>query len=915
MTATKESPSTSAIVLRGVRVHNLKGLDLDLPLGELIVLTGLSGSGKSSLAFDTLFAEGQRRYIESFPAYARQFLPKFDRPDADRIDNIPPAIAVGQQGLARSGRTTVAAATGILDHLRLLYAHGAKTQCTQCQAVVRADSPTSLTEELSRLEPGSQVTVAFPIYVDDEADMDELAQSLREEGYVRVEVDGEIHRISQELLPRPPKGQPIRVLLDRLEVGKTSESRMAEALEAAFSRGAGDVHLQTSGQWQSRTDRLWCPVCGIVFPEPSATIFNWANEEARCPQCLGMGDVAEFDFDKSIPDQSKSLRQDALAPLAASSYAAEKQRFLNQAERAGVPLDVSFEKLNPEQQQMLWQGGDGFDGLLGFFQQLDAKRYQPQVRRFLSRFRRYDECPSCGGKRLAAGVLAHKVAGKDFAELLRLTADEALTLLDGFRSDYEAIPAFGRILHRLQYLSTVGLGYVGLDRTVDTLSVGEAQRVALTTALGSGLSRTLFVLDEPTAGLHPSDTEKLIAAIRQLQSRGNTVVVVEHDLEVLRAADQVVELGPEPGDSGGRLVYQGPPAGLEDVEESYTAPFLAPGKRRNRTPRRPKGHLHLEGARRNNLQNLNVRFPMGCLCVVAGVSGAGKSSLVFDTLYPEVARRLGDDSFAAAECDNLWGVERLDEVVSIDAESVGRSSRSNPATYIKVFDEIRKLFADTLEAKTRGLGAGAFSFNVSGGRCDRCEGTGFLTVDMQFLPEVRTVCPDCDGRRYSAAVVEVKYRGLNIDELLRLTVDKAIGFFRGQHKIQEKLTLLRSVGLGYIQLGQPLSTLSGGEAQRLKLASMMATTRRHCLFFFEEPTTGLHAADVQTLLACFDALLEVGHSIIVVEHNIQVLQAADYIIELGPGAGQAGGRIVAEGPPQDIAKLSTECSRLLQSVN
>lgn len=874
------------------------------------------------MAFDTLYAEGQRRYIESFPAYARQFLPKLDRPDVDRIDNIPPAIAVGQSSLAKSRRTTVAAAAGILDYLRLLFTQRAQTKCIRCQIPVTAESPVSLTDKLTALPAETAVMVAFPLAVDDDTDMDDLAQSLREEGYVRAAANGQLHRITQELLPRPTDGQPLRVILDRFRVGQTDPNRMAEALEAAFGRGLGTVHLQINDDWQSFTDRLICPTCGTEYPEPSVALFNWANEEAQCPRCEGTGEVAQFEFAKAVPDPSKTLLQDALAPLSSDSHKGERERFFQQLRELGVPLDVPVEKLDPAHQKLLWEGAEktAFDGLSGFLHRLDRKRYQTKVRHFLNRYRKHERCPECQGKRLAAPVLAHHLADKDFAEVLQLTAEEALVFLQPFKGEKRPhqtpasadSPALGHLWRRLKYLCTAGLGYITLDRSVGTLSVGEAQRVALTTALGSGLSRTLFVLDEPTAGLHPSDTAKLIEAIRDLQRQGNTVVVVDHDLDVLMAGDQVVELGPEPGDAGGHLVYQGTPEGLQHAADSYTAEFLASTVKPARTPRQPKGHLHLEGARQHNLRNLNVRFPLGCLCVVAGVSGAGKSSLVFDTLYPAVLRGLGDMSMTAGEYDKLWGVERLDEAVSIDAESVGRSHRSNPATYLKIFDDIRKLFAETLEAKTRGLTAGAFSFNTAGGRCDRCEGAGYLTVDMQFLPEVRTTCPECDGRRYSQKVLEIKYRGRNIDEVLRLTVDKAIGFFRGETKIQEKLTLLRAVGLGYIKLGQTLATLSGGEAQRLKLASMMTATRRRSLFFFEEPTTGLHAADVRTLIACFDSLVDVGHSVIVVEHNQQVLRAADHIIELGPGAGNQGGQIVAEGTPLEIADRPTPCGLQLR---
>lgn len=782
-----------AIKLVGVRVHNLRGVDVEIPLGRFVVVSGVSGSGKSSLAFDTLYAEGQRRYVESFPAYARQFLPKFDRPALDIAENIPPAIAVGQQGVAKSNAASVAAVAGILEYLKSLFLHTAELFCPKCQKVVTRATPERVTAELAALPAGTSVIIAFPQPLGEDETADQLAARLRAEGFTRAWQDTKAIRLGEDHLD---KNKGLYVGVDRLTIGKSTASRTIEALETAFARGKGQCGLLIDDSWEVRYQSATCATCGTNYP----------------------------------------------------------------------PLTLS---------------------MLGVYPVRDV----------------YPELPYRWGAQAWPDLLGMEVS--DLRGML--TASSAISAI---------IPAAYRgVQSRLEFLTKVGLGYLTLQRPIGTLSTGEARRVALTTALGTGLARTLFVLDEPTAGLHPEDTRRLIEVMKELCADGNTVVVVEHDTEVIGAADLVIDLGPGAGSGGGRVLFSGTPAQLAECAESVTAKYLTPLEATPRAPRPARGSLRLEGACRHNLADLDVSFPLGTLCVVAGVSGAGKSSLVVDTLLPAIHAAHAGSKGEPVNYARLLGADRLDEVVLIDDQIVARSSRSNPATYLQVFDEIRGLFAGTLEAKTRGLGKAAFSFNTPGGRCERCSGTGYLVVDMQFLPEIHMICPDCGGQRYGKNVLEVKYRGLNMAEVLELTARDAFGYFRGQKKIQERLKVMIDVGLDYLRLGQALSTLSGGEAQRLKLASYLGPRKsRRCLFLFEEPTIGLHPADVETLVACFDALLDVGHSIIAIDHDVELLVWADQIVEMGPGAGAAGGKIIAEGPPDEIAKQPTPTGRLLAPI-
>jgi excinuclease ABC subunit A len=935
------------IELRGVEVHNLQSVDLDLPQRKLIVFCGVSGSGKTSLALDTLYAEGQRRYIESFSAYTRQFLQRLEKPDAERIDGIPPAIAVTGKNASRSSRSTVGTATEISDYLRLLYAKIGRVFCQQCGREVRRDTPQSAGETLRALPPGTRYLVAFPWTARGDDDPAQVAATLQEDGFVRVIAAGRLIELTAEPLPSlaPAAGndhgdraapEGLFVVVDRLAAGTASDDRIRESLEIAFAKGGGRCYVFVAeqpvaeprgddsppGALQTIDGRPWrrlgfstqlaCEDCGCEYPLPEPRLYSFNSPLGACPRCEGFGNVIDTDMDLVVPDRKKSIRDGAIAPWNSPAYQHELQELLALAGDYGLPVDAPFEQLDEAQRALVIHGvaERKFGGLDGFFAWLERRKYKMHIRVFLSRWRSYRPCPDCGGSRLRPEALATRVGGRNIAELCSMKVGDALGLLAAMPlSDWER--QVGRtmreqVLARLGYLETVGLGYLSLDRTLRTLSGGEARRVALASALGSSLVNMLYVLDEPSVGLHPRDVNQLLIAIRGLRDRANTVVVVEHEEAIIRAADRIVEFGPGAGERGGRIIFQGTPAEMQQAPESLTGDYLA--GRRGITAaahRRPPNHgwIRLAGARGNNLKNITVEFPLGVLCLVTGVSGSGKSTLVQDTLHGAVSRRLRKDAPKPYDYDDLFGDGQIDDVVMVNQSPIGRSPRSNPVTYLKAFDEIRNVFAETVEAKTRNYSASHFSFNVDGGRCSRCEGEGYLQIDMQFLADVYMKCPQCNGTRYRDEILDIAYRGRNIAEVLEMTVREAFTFFRGRPKVQARLKRLIDVGLDYVRLGQPANTLSGGEAQRLKLALYMSSAKRgRCLFILDEPTTGLHFSDIAQLLDCFDALLAVGHSLIVVEHNLQVMKAADYIIDLGPGAAEAGGEVVAKGTPEMIAR-------------
>jgi excinuclease ABC subunit A len=980
--------SSGHIALRGVRVHNLKSIDLDIPRRQLIVFCGLSGSGKSSLALDTLYAEGQRRYIESFSAYTRQFLQRLEKPDAERIDGIPPAIAVTGKNTSRSSRSTVGTATETNDYLRLLFAKIGHTFCRQCGREVRCESPQSAAETLDALPPGTRYMIAFTCSVPNDGTIEQMMGTLREDGFVRAIIDGRLVNIEEKFVAKPQaateqvaESSPniarredatakladgntrsestisVYVVVDRLAAGGASDSRLRDSLETAFTKGhgrccalvenaAGEVSnssgsigslpggslgtevssplpsplsslpsLLIDGRPWRRIgfgSQLICENCGIEYPTPEPRLYSFNSPLGACPECEGFGNVIASDMELIVPDAGKTLRQGAVAPWNTPAYAHELKELLALARDYDIPTDVPFRELSAQQVGLIVHGVPErkFGGLEGFFAWLERRKYKMHIRVFLSRWRSFRVCPSCGGTRLRPEALAARIGGRNIGEIGAMKVREAAAFFRRLQlSDYER--QVGRMMleqvqARLGYLEAVGLGYLTLDRTLRTLSGGEGRRVALTSALGSSLVGMLYVLDEPSIGLHPRDINQLLGAIRQLRDRGNIVVVVEHEEAIIRAADQVIEIGPGAGERGGKVVFQGTPDELEQSPDSLTGDYLAGrrglgGNGRRREP--SHGWVRLAGARGNNLKNVTVEFPLGMLCMVTGVSGSGKSTLVQDTLYPALCRRLRKDAPKPGPHDDVFGDGQLDDVIMVDQSPIGRSPRSNPVTYLKAFDEIRAVFADTVEAKTRGYDAGHFSFNVDGGRCNTCQGDGYLQIDMQFLADVYMRCSQCNGARYRDEILDVTYRGRNIADVLEMTVREAFTFFRGQPRVQARLKKLIDVGLDYVRLGQPANTLSGGEAQRLKLAGYMSTAKRgRCLFILDEPTTGLHFSDVVQLLDCFDALLAVGHSLLVVEHNLQIMRAADYIIDLGPGAADEGGRVVAKGTPEEVAR-------------
>jgi excinuclease ABC subunit A len=930
------------IELRGVAVNNLRHIDLDLPLRELIVFCGVSGSGKTSMALDTLYAEGQRRYIESFSPYTRQFLEQLDKPQAERIEGIPPAIAVTHKNPSRSNRATVGTTTQVNDYLSVLFARVGEVICYECGRPVTRDTADSATEVIATLPTGARIMIGFDASVPKRDDVDNWIAGLVELGYVRAVVGGAVETINPQLAQRLAVGDRATVVIDRLTTGDQSAGRMRDSLEGAFEAGQGacvvlvEVEASTSAgasgaspSQELRIDgRMWrrmgfstalrCDHCNIDFLEPEPQLFNFNRPLGACPECEGFGNIVETDMDRVVPDPRKTLREGAIAPWNSPSYAHELEELLALADDNGIPVDVPYSELTDEQRRLIIEGVPEreFGGLNGFFRWLERRKYKMHLRVFLSRWRSYSPCPACGGARLRPEALAVRVSGKSFADVCSMKIRDALAWFDGLQlADWQQViarPLVEDVRSRLTYLIEVGVGFLALDRALRTLSAGEAQRVALTATLGSSLVDMLYVLDEPSVGLHPADVEPLAMAIGKLHQRGNTVVVVEHEAEVIRRANRVVEFGPGAGEDGGQIVFTGTPAELTKCKESRTGDWLSGRRQLGSGKRRAtsQGWVKLRGARGNNLQNLMVEFPLGVLCLVTGVSGAGKSTLVDKTLYPALARRLRTDGDATElpqplEYDDVLGTGQLEDAVHIDQSPIGRSPRSNPATYLKAFDPIRAVFAEQPESRARGLTASAFSFNVEGGRCDKCHGDGVLTIDMQFMADVYMRCSECHGRRYRRQVLEVKYRGRDIAEVLDMTAREAFTFFRGQRKVQAKLKHMLDVGLDYVRLGQPATTLSGGESQRLKLAAQLAARRRgRTLFLLDEPTTGLHFSDIVQLVDCFDALLEVGHSLVIVEHNLQLMKAADWIIDLGPGAADHGGRVVVTGTPEELAECA-----------
>ncbi len=913
------SKESREIYIKGARVHNLKNIEVSIPHNSLVVVTGLSGSGKSTLAFDTIFAEGQRRYVESLSAYARQFLGRVSKPDVDMIEGIAPAIAIQQKVNSRNPRSTVGTTTEIYDYLKLLFARVGHTFSPISGAEVTCHSVDDVANFILSRQEGKRVILTAPITLYEGQCVIDKLLALMADGLQRV-IHNSAVTLIEDFIPEADKVKDIsqiRIVIDRFKVSHSDQdvSRFRDSIARAFSYGDDVCGVMIDGVEHNFSARFEAD--GITFEEPSEHLFSFNNPLGACPECEGYGKVTGIDEELVVPDKSKTIYENAIACWRGETMSKWKDLLVGNAYKFDFPIHTPYYDLTREQRLLLWSGNEYFEGLNDFFKYLESERRKIQYRVLKARYTGKTTCPMCGGSRLKKEALYIKVGGVTIADMVAMSIDSLLKFFEELKMDEYDTKTSRRVVteitSRLGYMHDVGLGYLTLDRLSSTLSGGESQRINLSTSLGSNLTGSLYILDEPSIGLHPRDTHRLIGVLKQLRDLGNTVIVVEHEEEMIRAADYIVDVGPKAGYLGGEIVYSGEPKGLLKNKKSLTADYLS-GKKIIERPivhRAQCGAITLHGVRENNLKGGDVTFPLGIMSCVTGVSGSGKSSLVKGILYPALRREISETGNRPGDFDSLSGdISKITAVEMVDQSPIGKSSRSNPVTYIKAYDEIRKLYADLPYSRNMGYGASAFSFNIAGGRCEECQGEGIIKVSMQFMADVELVCDSCKGKRFKAEVLEAKYRGKSINEVLDMTVDAAIEFFGAEggaisKKVVERLMPLQNVGLGYIKLGQSSSTLSGGEAQRVKLASFLSkdSGTGHIMFIFDEPTTGLHFHDINKLLKAFSALIERGHTIVVVEHNMDVIKCADHIIDIGSEGGSLGGNILYEGTPEGVLNV------------
>ena len=923
----------NCIKIKGAREHNLKNIDIEIPRDKLVVITGLSGSGKSSLAFDTIYAEGQRRYVESLSAYARQFLGQMDKPDVDYIEGLSPAISIDQKTTSRNPRSTVGTVTEIYDYLRLMFARAGRPHCPKCGKPITQQTIDQMMDQLMDLPERTKLLLMAQVVRGKKGEHRKILEHIRREGYVRVRIDGEVYDVNEEIHLEKNKKHTIEVIVDRLVVREGIEQRLADSLETALKMGEGVVYVQVvDGELLMFSENFACVECGISLPEITPRMFSFNNPYGACPACSGLGSNLEFDLELVLPNPELSFADGVFAPLSKNPHSYAMCQMAAVLQRYGYTLDTLWQDVDKKTQQILLYGsGDerfdyGYENMYGEYKEyhspfegvmpLLARRYREtnsdEMRESYENYMTITPCPVCHGARLKPEVLSVRVGGKNIHEVTDMTIRECdaffQTLELTAREQKIAAQILKEIHARLGFLLNVGLDYLTLSRAAGTLSGGEAQRIRLATQIGSGLVGVLYILDEPSIGLHQRDNNRLLDTLKHLRDLGNTLLVVEHDEDTMYAADHIIDIGPAAGANGGRVIAQGTVEEIKQVPESITGQYLSRRKYIPVPAKRRQGNgkcLEVVGASENNLKNLRVKFPLGVFTVVTGVSGSGKSTLVNEVLYKGIASRLYHSKGKPGRHKKILGLENIDKIIDIDQAPIGRTPRSNPATYTGLFDTIRELFSQTSEAKMRGYKSGRFSFNVKGGRCEACHGDGIIKIEMHFLPDVYVPCEVCKGARYNRETLEVKYKGKTIADVLDMVVDEAVEFFRNVPRIARKLKVIQDVGLGYIKLGQPATTLSGGEAQRVKLATELSRrSTGKTIYILDEPTTGLHTADIHKLLGILQRLVDGGDTVIVIEHNLDVIKTADYIINLGPEGGDQGGTIVAEGRPEDIIRVS-----------